>query len=398
MDAVSRAGSGGIRELRPVVGVPRETCPGERRVALTPEAVPLLAMAGFEVVVESGAGEGAGIPDGEYRTRGARIAGREEVFDAEVLVQVRTASANRARGGDDLPLLRPGQVVIGYANALASPQALAEAAERKITTFALDLVPRGARAGGEDVAASEAAVWGYRAVLLAAGTLQKVLPGRVAAWETVAAARVVVVGAGAAGLAAIDTARRLGATVEAYDVDSGAREQVERLGAVFVHLDLGPAASSEAPCPPEELLARERGMIAGALRDCDVLLLSAGARGCPAPRLVTAEMVEAMPPGAVVVDLTVGLGGTCELSRPDETVVVDGVTVLAPTHLASTAARQASEAFSRGIVGFLLPLVEAGELRLWPLDEIHRATLVTIDGDVVHPRVLALLGEDRWES
>lgn len=379
---------------RTVVGVPREICPGERRVSLTPASVPRLTKAGLPVMVETGAGGGAGFVDDEYRLKGAAIVTRREVFEADVVLQIRCPGANRERGREDLAWLRPGQFVIGCANPLGAPHALAEAAERKVTTFALEFMPRIARAQTMDVMSTQAAIAGYNAVLLAAWTLPKMFAMLATSAGTIPPARVFVLGAGVMGLEAIATARRLGGVVEGYDIRPEVREEVESLGARFVHLDVGEPiedAAGWATPPSARFLERERRMVAGALEDSDVVLLSARIPGWHAPLLVTADMLDEMQAGSVVLDLVTEAGGNCELSRPDETVVAGGVTILGPTNLPSETPRQASQLFARAISNFLLAMVHDGEVHPDLTDQIQRETLITLDGEVVHPRVAMLL-------
>lgn len=379
---------------RTVVGVPRETRPGERRVALTPATVPRLTKAGLPVMIESGAGLGAGFTDDEYLTKGAAIATRREVFEGDVVLQIRCSGANRERGSEDLEWMRPGQVVIGCANPLGAPHCLQQAADRKVTTFALELMPRIARAQPLDVMSTQAAIAGYNAVLLAAWTLPKMFAMLSTSAGTIPPARMFVLGAGVMGLEAIATARRLGAIVEGYDIRPEVREEVESLGARFVHLDVGEAledAEGWALPPSPRFLERERRMVAGALEDSDVVLLSARIPGCHSPLLVTEDMLEEMQPGSVVVDLVTDTGGNCELSRPDETVVAGGVTILGPTNLPSETPRQASQLYARAISNFLLSMVHEGEVHPDLTDRVVRDTLITMDGEVVHPRVAGLL-------
>ncbi len=376
-----------------VVGVVSETFPGERRVALVPAQAPVLARAGAEVVIQAGAGEKAGHPDGAYAERGARVAPtREEVFRvADVIAAVRVAGANPEAGRADLALLRRGQVVIGFAEPLSEPKASEGLARTGASLLAMELIPRITKAQAMDALSSMATVAGYKAVLLAAGTLPRLFPMLTTAAGTLQAARVFVVGAGVAGLQAIATARRLGALVEAYDVRPAVREQVQSLGARFVELELETGAAEGtggyARDLGEDFLRRQREMMARVVAQSDVVITTAAVPGKRAPVLITREMVEAMRPGSVVVDLAAERGGNCEVSRPGETTTHAGVTILAPLNLPATVPFHASQMYSKNIATLVLHLVKDGHVVLAPDDEITTAILVTRDGEVVHPAV-----------
>ncbi len=385
------------------VAVPRESFPGERRVALVPASVPTLAKAGLGVVVESDAGREAGYTDEQYTEKGARIAGsREEVFAAEILLQVRVAGANPEAGQADLPRMRGGQVLIGMCDPLGSPQAAAPIAERGATLFALELLPRITRAQSMDVLSSMATVAGYRAVLLAAQALPRMFPMLMTAAGTVSPAKVFIVGAGVAGLQAIATARRLGAVVSAYDVRPAVKEQVQSLGAKFVEMDLAPtgaeAAGGYARAMDEEFYRKQREMMARVVAESDVVITTAAVPGKKAPILVTGEMLKGMAPGSVIVDLAAERGGNCDLTRPGETVVEHGVTILGPANLPSEIPYHASQMYAKNISTFLLHLVKDGQVQVNEEDEIIRETLVTRDGKVVNPRVAELLSAPQSPS
>lgn len=383
-----------------IIGVPKETFPNERRVALVPAAVPVLTKAGLELLVESGAGRAAGFRNRDYREKGATIANtRAEVFaTADVILQVRTLGANPNAGRADLKLLRPGQVVIGFSEPLSMPDLMMHLAAYDVTTFAMDLMPRITRAQSMDAISSMATVSGYKAVLLAASTVPRMFPLLMTAAGTVTPARVLIVGAGVAGLQAIATAKRLGAKVEAYDVRPVAKEQVESMGAKFVELPLETAGAEDkggyAKAQDETFYQRQRELMARVVANSDVVITTALIPGKKAPVLITADMVAGMMPGSVIVDLAVERGGNCELSgRPDSTVVKHGVTILGPANLPSTVPYHASQMYSKNICTFLLHLVQKGQLQLNLDDEITRETLVTHGGDVVHGRVRELLGQ-----
>ena len=380
------------------VGVPGETYPGERRVAVVPAGVPLLAERGVEVLVQEGAGESAGFTDDEYRRRGARIeADRAGLFrSSDVLLQVRGLGANPDRGRDDLALLRPGQALVAFLDPLAALGELRELAQTGVTAFAMELIPRIARAQSMDALSSMATIAGYKAVLLAADALPRIFPMLITAAGTTTPARVLVIGAGVAGLQAIATARRLGAVVQAYDIRPDVKQQVESLGARFVELPLEPgeteASGGYARAMDEEFYALQRELMGKVVSESDVVIATAAVMGGKAPILITGEMVRGMRPGSVIVDQAAESGGNCELTRPGETVVEHGVTIIGPMNLSSTVPYDASQMYGRNTVNFLLHLLKEGELNLDVGDDIVGATLISRSGEVVHPRVRELMG------
>ena len=380
-----------------VVGIPAETFPGERRVAAVPAVLPALTKAGLEVLVEPGAGASAGFPDADYVEKGAALAAdRADLFaTADVVLQVRTLGANPDAGRADLERMRPGQVVIGLSDPLGAPAAARELAGRGVTAFSMELIPRITRAQSMDALSSMATVAGYKAVLVAAEALPRLFPMMMTAAGTVTPARVFVVGAGVAGLQAIASARRLGAKVEAYDVRPAVKEQVESLGASFVDLPLDTAETEDAggyaKAQNEAFLARQRETMARVVAASDVVITTALVPGRPAPVLVTDGMVAGMTPGSVVVDLAAERGGNVEPSRADEAVTAHGVTVLGPTNLPATVPYHASQMYARNVSALLLHLVRDGAVALDPDDEITAGTLVSRDGEVVHPKVRELL-------
>ncbi len=379
------------------VGAPKETCDGERRVALVPGVVPLLAKAGLDVLVEPGAGDAAGFTDAAYREKGARMVPRAELFGtADIVVQVRAAGAAGDSVQADLPRLRPDQIVVAMAEPLGAADRLAAYAERRVRLFALELLPRITRAQSMDVLSSMATIAGYKAVLLAAAALPRMMPMLMTAAGTVTAARVFVVGAGVAGLQAIASARRMGAVVEAYDVRPAVKEQVQSLGARFVELALETANAEDkggyARAQDEAFYQRQREMMQRVVAASDVVITTAVIPGKKAPVLVTAAMVAGMAPGSVVVDLAAERGGNCELTRPDQTVVEHGVTILGPTNLPSTVPYHASQMYAKNVATFLLHLAPGGKLAIDPDDQIARETLVTSGGEIVHPRIREILG------
>jgi len=383
-----------------LVGVAGETFPGERRVALVPAAVPTLAKAGCRVLVESGAGVEAGYPDALYAEQAARIASsRPDVFaQADAVIQVLGYGANSTAGRADLSLLRRDQILIGFQDPLASPAAMREMAATGATTFAVELMPRITRAQSMDAMSAMSTVIGYKAVLLAAATLPRMFPMLMTAAGTITPARALVIGAGVAGLQAMATARRLGAVVSAYDVRPAAKEQVQSMGARFVELQLDTSDAEDARgyarVQDETFYKRQRELLGRVVGESDVVITTATVPGERAPLLITTEMVAAMPAGSVIVDLAADRGGNCALTRPGETVVEHGVTVLGPVNLASTVPYHASQLYARTAVAFLLHLAREGQLGRNQDDEITRETLVTLGGEVVHPGVRRALGLD----
>lgn len=381
-----------------VVGVPKETAPGEDRVALIPAHVPLLTKAGLRVLVEAGAGEAAGFSDEEYTGKGAELAtSRADVFrGARLLLQVRTPGANPDKGSADLPLFGSEHAVIGFADPLDAGESTTALAARGTTSFAVELVPRITRAQSMDALSAMATVSGYKAVLLAASALSRMFPMLTTAAGTLAPARVLVIGAGVAGLQAIAVARRLGARVEGYDVRPAVKEQIESLGAKFVELPLEAAAPEDtggyATAQDESFYRRQQELMARTVAASDVVISTAVVPGKPAPVLVTKDMVSAMAHGSVIVDLAAERGGNCELTKANKTVVADGVTILGPTNLPATVPYHASQMYSKNLVTFVQHLARDGSLVVNLEDEITRETLLARDGEVVHPRVRALLG------
>jgi NAD(P) transhydrogenase subunit alpha len=372
------------------VGIPRETWPGETRVAVVPAAVAGLVKAGLEVLVEQGAGTTAGFLDEAYRAQGAAVASRADVFkSSDILLQVRATPGDPA-------LLRSGQTVVGFADPLGAPQAIRSFAATGATLFSMELMPRITRAQSMDALSSMATIAGYKAVLLAATTLPRMFPMLMTAAGTVSPARVFVMGAGVAGLQAISTARRLGAKVEAYDVRPAVKEQVQSLGAKFVELPLESSDAEDkggyAKAQDEAFYKRQREMMLKVVAASDVVITTALIPGKPAPILLTTEMVEAMAPGSVIVDLAAERGGNCELTKPDETVVHRGVTILGPSNPPALVPYHASQMYSKNITTFLAHLLGKDgaaqpALAVNPEDEITRETLLTRNGAVVHPRV-----------
>jgi NAD(P) transhydrogenase subunit alpha len=381
-----------------IVGFVAETTPGERRVAMAPSAISVLNKTGIELLMQPGAGAQAGFPDAEYVDKGVRLAGsREEVFRvAEVILQVRGVGANPETGAADLALLRQGQTAIGFGEPLTAGEAARDLAARGVTFLAMELMPRITRAQSMDALSSMATVAGYKAALMAADGLPRMFPMLMTAAGTVAPARVLVIGAGVAGLQAIATAKRLGAVVSGYDIRSAVKEQIESLGARFVVLDVEATAAEDkggyAKAMTEDFYRRQRELMAGVLAQQNVVITTAAVPGRKAPILITGEMVARMAPGSLIVDIAAERGGNCELTRPGETVISGGVTIMGPLNLPSTIPYHASQMYAKNIATFLKYLVKDGKLALDPGDEIVRETLVTHAGEVVHPKVRELLG------
>jgi NAD(P) transhydrogenase subunit alpha len=376
-----------------IVGVPRETFPGERRVALVPGVIPNLTKAGLQVVIEAGAGASAGYPDADYIAKGATIVPeRAEVFrTAHIILQILCYGSNDKTGKADVPLFRRGQVLIGFLRPLGSLETIQEIASKGVTSFSVELMPRTTRAQSMDALSSMATICGYKAVVLAADTLPRIFPMLTTAAGTITPARVLIIGAGVAGLQAIATARRLGAVASAYDLRPAAKEQVQSLGGRFVELPLEAKDAEDARgydrAQDETFYKRQRELLAKAVAESDVVISAAVIPGKKPAILVTKDMVASMAPGSVIVDLASERGGNCELTRPGEIAVEHGVTIIVWLNLASTVPYHASQMYARNVSSFLLHLVKDGKLQLDLDDEIVRETLLTKDGEVFNARV-----------
>jgi len=376
-----------------IVGVPRESFPGERRVALVPATIPNLTKAGLEVMLEAGAGIAAGYPDADYAAKGAKIVSdRAEVFRAaDIVVQILCYGSNDKTGKADVPLFRNGQVIIGFLRPLGSIETIKEIAVKGVISFSVELMPRTTRAQSMDVLSSMATICGYKAVVLAADTSPRIFPMLTTAAGTITPARVFVIGAGVAGLQAIATARRLGAVASAYDLRPAAKEQVQSLGGRFVELPIEAKDAEDArgyARPQDETFyKRQRELFGKVVEESDVVITAAVIPGKKPPILVTKEMVTSMAPGSVIVDLAGERGGNCELTRPGEIAVEHGVTIIGWFNLASTVPYHASQMYARNVTAFLLHLVKDGKLQLDLEDEIVRETMLTRGGEVVNARV-----------
>lgn len=379
------------------VAVPRETFPGERRVAVAPASIPPLLKAGLDVLVEKGAGEQAGFSDENFIEKGARIvAGRDDLFNqADIILQVRTPGANPDHSADDMKRLKKNHLLIGFSEPFTDPSISRNVAATGATLFSMELIPRITRAQSMDALSSMATLAGYKAVLMAANILPKMFPMMMTAAGTIAPARVFIVGVGVAGLMAIAQAKRLGAVVEAYDVRPAVKEQVQSLGAKFVEMELDAGDSEDsggyAKAMGEDFYKKQRELMARVVAANDVVITTAAIPGKTAPLLVTREMVESMPAGSVIIDLAAQTGGNCEVTKADERVVHHGVTILGPTNIPADLARDASQMYGKNITTLLLSLLKDGKPVIDREDEVIAGTMVTHGGDVVHPRILELL-------
>ena len=359
------------------VGVPKETAPGERRVALVPDSVKRLTEAGVEVLVETEAGEQAGFLDPAYTEAGASIG--SDAFEADVVCKVQRPSEQ------EIAKLSDGQVLIALLAPLVDSELVQALATRRATAFSMDSIPRITRAQPMDALSSQSTVSGYKGTLIAADHLPKFMPMLTTAAGTIPPARVLVLGAGVAGLQAIATARRLGAVVSAFDVRPAVKEQVESLGATFLELDVEGAegVGGYAVALAEDQHEREQELIGRHVQESDAVITTALIPGRPAPVLITADAVRGMRPGSVIVDLAAEAGGNCELTKPGETIVENGVTIVGELNLPSSMPLHASQMYSRNVWTFLDHLLEEGELRLDFEDEITRETCVTHEGRVL---------------
>jgi len=376
-----------------ILGVPKESYPGERRVALVPLVVPNLIKAGFEVVVEASAGMEAGYLDAQYVEKGARIVpNRADVFAAaDIVLQVLCYGSNDVSGEADLPLLRRGQILIGFLRPLGSKEAVERIAATGVTSFSVELMPRTTRAQSMDALSSMGTICGYKAVLVAAETLPRIFPMLTTAAGTVTPARVLVIGAGVAGLQAIATARRLGAVTSAYDLRPAAKEQVQSLGARFVELPIeaqdAQDARGYARAQDESFYSRQRELLGKVISDSDVVVTAAVIPGKQSPVLITEEMVKGMVPGSVIIDLAAERGGNCELTQAGKDIIRHNVNIMGRINLATTVPYHASQMYARNMTAFLLHLIKDGKLQLNPDDEIVRDTLLTHDGEIKQARV-----------
>jgi NAD(P) transhydrogenase subunit alpha len=371
------------------VSVPKETKPGERRVALVPDVAGKLADAGFELVVQSGAGAEAHLPDEAYAEKGATVLpdGGEVLRQGDVVLKV--AAPDHA----ELDAIHQGAIVIGFLSPLNSPDLVKRLAERRVTSFAVEMIPRTTRAQSMDALSSQAVVAGYRATLAAATHLGKFFPMLITAAGTAAPSRVLVLGAGVAGLQAIATAKRLGAVVEAYDVRPAVKEEVQSLGAKFVQIEMeqeepeGGGSGQYAKELSEDQQRRQRELLAQRVAAADCVITTAAVPGRPAPKLITEEMVQAMRPGSVVIDLAAETGGNCVLTEPGAVIVKGGVTIDGTLNLPSQLPFHASLLYANNVTNLLLHMSSEGRVELDFEDEIIAGCVVTHEGRIVNDRV-----------
>jgi proton-translocating NAD(P)+ transhydrogenase subunit alpha len=373
------------------IAVPKETVPGERRVALVPESCKKLIQAGYEISIESAAGDAAGFPDAAYRELGVGVdADPAALLASGDLVLKVTAPATGHSGRDEIAWMRPGTIYLGSLMPLRNLQAVRALAARKITAFATDAIPRTTRAQAMDTLSSMANIAGYKGVLLAAVELNRYFPMLMTAAGMVRPAKVFVIGAGVAGLQAIATAKRLGASVVATDVRPEVKEQIESVGAKYVGIELGESAAAGGGYAKElsdEDRRRQSELLAQECARSDVVVTTALIGGVFAPRLITADTVKTMIPGSVIVDLGADGGGNCELSKPGETVHAGGVTIIAPLNVAATMPFHASLLFSRNLTAFVQAFTNDNKTFQLDLnDDIQQGSLITYDGEVRHAR------------
>ena len=388
-----------------IIGIPAEIKTAEKRVAMSPANVQSLTDNGVKVLFQTNAGDAAGYPDGLYTEAGATIsADRAEIFaQADIILQVQSFGSNNENSEADLASLRSGQLVIGMMDPLASPQAAQAVAEKGATAIALELVPRISRAQSMDVLSSMATLAGYKAVLMGASAAPRIFPMLMTAAGTLQPARVLIMGVGVAGLQACATAKRLGAVVEAYDVRPAAREQIISVGAKPVELDLdtgeSEGAGGYAKAQGEDFLKRQRELMTAVVAEQDIIITTAAIPGAKSPILVTEDMVVAMKPGSVIVDLAAERGGNCDLTEQGKTVVAHDVTILGPENVPSDLAYHASQMLGKNMQTLLELIVdEAGNLNLDFNDEIVAGTVVAHEGEIPHPHMRKLLNLPELES
>lgn len=382
-----------------IIGVPLELKPGENRVAFAPGNVSVWTKKGVKVLIQASAGQAAGYLDSDYEQAGAQIiATREEIFaQSDIVLQVQSFGSNKENSDGDLALLREGQVIAGMMDPLASPEVASTLAQRKVTAFAMELVPRISRAQSMDVLSSMATLAGYKAVLLGAAALPRILPMLMTAAGTLQPGRVFIMGVGVAGLQACATAKRLGGVVEAYDVRPAAREQILSVGAKPIVLELEAEGTEDkggyAKAQGEDFLRRQRELMTAVIAQQDIVITTAAVPGAKSPILVTEDMVKAMKPGSVIVDLAAERGGNCELTQLGKTIVAHGVTIIGPDNIPSTIPNHASQMYGKNMEVLLGHMINAeGNLSLDFDDEVIFETVIAHGGNVPHARMRAMLG------
>jgi NAD(P) transhydrogenase subunit alpha len=374
-----------------IVAVPREQKAGEKRVALIPDGISRLTKTGVTVRVQTGAGEAAGYPDAVYKTAGAEIVSDLASLykDASIVLKVQGPEA------DELKEIPAGAIVIGFLSPLGHPDYVKLLADHKLTAMSVETIPRTTRAQSMDALSSQSNIAGYKAVLLAASSLVRLLPMMTTAAGTIPPAKVIILGAGVAGLQAIATARRLGAQVSAFDVRSVVKEQINSLGAEFVEINIGADASGAggyARQLTEEESTLQRKLLGEQLIKFDIVITTAQVPGRPAPLMITAETVKSMKPGSVIFDLAAETGGNCELTKKGEIVVVNGVTIIGTTNIPATVPYHASQLYSRNLTNLLALFVKNNEINLNFEDDIVAGATLTHNGEILHKATRAALG------
>ncbi|MGD8371487.1 MAG: Re/Si-specific NAD(P)(+) transhydrogenase subunit alpha [Syntrophobacterales bacterium] len=384
-----------------IVAVPKETFPGEKRIALNSQTVPALTKAGLEVIVEAGAGEGANIKDADFEAQGARVEPDRQrlLSQADIVLMVRGPGSDPDFPAADLDALKEGATLIAFLEPLAEPIIMKELAARKLTVFSMELMPRTTRAQSMDALSSMATIAGYKAVLAAADASPKLFPMFMTAAGTITPARVFVLGAGVAGLQAIATARRLGAVVEAFDIRPAVKEEVESLGAKFVQLELeteeAQDAGGYATAQSEDFYRRQQELMAERIKNSDVVITTAAVPGKKSPVLISEEVVAGMRTGSVIIDLAAEKGGNCAVTKPGEKIVHQGVIVIGPVNLPAEVPVHASQMYAKNISTFLLHMIKEGKLELDMEDEITKGAMVAHGGQLVHEAVLSALEKEK---
>ncbi len=361
------------------IGVLKETATDETRVALVPEVMAKFAALDASIVIQSGAGQGSKIPDDLYENAQIVPDSAAVLSSCDVLLKVQPPTL------DEIAALKPGAIVVGFMQAYKQTELVKAMCEKNVTSFAMELVPRISRAQSMDALSSQAAVAGYKTVLIAASEQDKFVPMLTTAAGTIRPSKYLIIGAGVAGLQAIATARRLGAIVEGFDVRSATREQVESLGAKFV--DTGITAEGEGGYAREltaEEQAAQQEVLNKHIAQADVVITTAAVPGRPAPRIISRAAVEAMQPGAIIVDLGAESGGNCELTQPGQTVVHNDVRIIGPVNLPADLPRHASEMYARNLLNFIQPAIVEGELKIDWEDEVFAGAVLTRDGEIQH--------------
>jgi NAD(P) transhydrogenase subunit alpha len=371
-----------------VAGVPKESFKGEKRVALVPAHIPLLIKNGMTILVERGAGINAGFPDELFKEKGAEITSRDDVFNrSDIILFVRGAGSNPIEAENDLNKMKDQSFFIGQLNPYDMDFLQPIIQEKKLTAFALELMPRISRAQSMDILSSMASIAGYKAAVMAADSLHKIFPMMMTAAGTVTPAKILVIGAGVAGLQAIATTHRLGALVTSYDIRPVVKEQVESLGAKFLELDLKSEESEDkggyAKEMDEEFYERQRVLLGKAVSQSDVVITTASIPGKKAPVLITSEMVHAMSPGSLIIDLAAERGGNCELTEPGQIIEKNGVKIIGPENLPSEVPNHASQLFSKNISNFLSLLIKDNNITYDEEDEIIKGTLICRSGETL---------------